>query len=220
MRWRDTDGRNIPPSEFIALAEETSLVNEIDRFVLEEAGEFIYHLEQHTGQRIALSVNVSPRVFSSTESAMKSWLQLAMDVASRVDLTIEITERMLIDGPDKALCVLNKLKNSGATIAIDDFGTGYSSLSYLTQLPIDFIKIDRSFVQQVNENKSSRMLVDTIVNLAKNLDLQLIGEGVETTENLEMLRYKGCDFAQGYLLGKPMTGDELRCKVAEASPVF
>lgn len=220
VRWRDTDGRDIPPSEFIALAEETSLVNEIDRFVLAEAGDFIYRLEQQTGQRIALSVNVSPRVFSSTESALKSWLQLAVDVASRVDLTIEITERMLIDGPDKALCVLNKLKNSGATIAIDDFGTGYSSLSYLTQLPIDFIKIDRSFVQQVNENKSSRMLVDTIVNLAKNLDLQLIGEGVETTENLEMLRHKGCDFAQGYLLGKPMTGDDLECRLVEESPVF
>lgn len=217
VRWRDADGRDIPPSEFIALAEETSLVNEIDLFVLAEAGQFIHRLEQESGQRIALSVNVSPRVFASTELALKSWMDLAIDTASRVDLTIEITERMLIEGPDKAQCVLNTLKDSGATIAIDDFGTGYSSLSYLTRLPIDFIKIDRSFVQQVEENKSTRMLVDTIISLAKNLDLQLIGEGVETTGNLEMLRYKGCDFAQGYLLGRPMKGEQFAAVLCESA---
>jgi len=209
VRWRDEDGCEIPPSEFIALAEETSLVNEIDRFVLAEAGAYIESLEREAGQRISLSVNVSPRVFASTETALKSWLELATDVASRVDLTVEITERMLIEGPEKALCVLNKLKASGATIAIDDFGVGYSSLSYLTTLPIDFIKIDRSFVQRVDETDSARMLVDTIISLAKNLDLQLIGEGVENHDSLEMLRSKGCDFAQGYLLGKPMRGELL-----------
>lgn len=217
VRWRDEDGFEIPPSEFIALAEETSLVNEIDRFVLAEAGNYIERLEHETGQRISLSVNVSPRVFASTDAALKSWMALAMEVASRVDLTIEITERMLIEGPEKALCVLNKLKASGATIAIDDFGVGYSSLSYLTTLPIDFIKIDRSFVQRVDETESARMLVDTIISLAKNLDLQLIGEGVENDDSLEMLRSKGCDFAQGYLLGKPMRGDDLaeRLRVKE-----
>lgn len=209
VRWQDDDGCEVPPSEFIALAEETSLVNEIDRFVLAEAGTYIEQLERETGQRISLSVNVSPRVFASTDAALKSWMALAMDVASRVDLTIEITERMLIEGPEKALCVLNELKASGATIAIDDFGVGYSSLSYLTTLPIDFIKIDRSFVQRVDETESARMLVDTIISLAKNLDLQLIGEGVENNESLEMLRNKGCDFAQGYLLGKPMRGEKL-----------
>lgn len=213
VRWRDEDGCEIPPSEFIALAEETSLVNEIDRFVLAEAGSYIERLESETGQRISLSVNVSPRVFASTEAALKSWMALAMEVASRVDLTIEITERMLIEGPEKALCVLNKLKGSGATIAIDDFGVGYSSLSYLTTLPIDFIKIDRSFVQRVDESESARMLVDTIISLAKNLDLQLIGEGVENQDSLEMLRSKGCDYAQGYLLGKPMRGEMLAERV-------
>lgn len=224
VRWQDEDGSEIPPDEFIALAEETSLVNEIDRFVLEKAGEYIQCLQQKTGRRIALSVNVSPRVFASTEAALQRWLELAMDIASRVDLTIEITERMLVEGPEKARCVFDKLKASGATIAIDDFGVGYSSLSYLTTLPIDFIKIDRSFVQQVNESESARTLVDTIISLSKNLNLQLIAEGVETDENLEMLRSKGCDFAQGYLLGKPMRGEVLAARleadeVAEKSPV-
>lgn len=210
VRWYDGEGNEIPTAEFITLAEETSLVNEIDYFVLKQAGRYIRTLQQREGINVALSVNVSPRVFSSTDAALNTWLELASEMASQIDLTIEITERLLIQGPDRAMQVLHKLKASGATIAIDDFGIGYSSLSYLAKLPIDYIKIDRSFVQNVDANRSTRLLVDTIISLAKNLDLKLVGEGVETDRHRQMLKEKGCDYAQGYLLGRPMTGEKFQ----------
>ncbi len=210
VRWHDENGDLIPTQEFIALAEETSLVNDIDRFVLQHAGHTVAEMRRTLGVDIALSVNVSPRIFASTEAALASWIELAQQVAGEIDLTIEITERLLIQGPDRVMKVLQQLKAAGATIAIDDFGTGYSSLSYLTRLPIDYIKIDRAFVQALDESRESRMLVDTIISLAKNLDLKLIGEGVEQQHHLEILKDKGCDFVQGYLTGKPMPAEQLR----------
>lgn len=215
IRWQDEDGRQVSPAEFIALAEETSLVNEIDRFVLEEASLFVEQLSQQEGYPIAVSVNVSPRVFASTDQALQQWLALALEAASRVHLTVEITERLLIEGTERAQSALHALKDGGARIAIDDFGTGYSSLSYLTRLPIDYIKIDRTFVKDLESDTSINLLIDTIISLGKNLQLKMIAEGVEDQACLDILRDKGCEYAQGYYLGKPMSGEAFSQTVRE-----
>lgn len=209
VRWYDEEGRPVPTDEFIALAEETSLVNEIDYFVLDQASREIEALSQRLGWRIGLSVNLSPRLFISSEQALRQWTQLACEATGRVDLTVEITERVLIDGPDHAQRVLEGLKACGATIAIDDFGSGYSSLSYLTRLPIDYLKIDCSFVREMLENRPAQMLVDTIISLGKNLDLELVAEGVETPEQLAVLKQKQCEHVQGYLMARPMGIEQL-----------
>ena len=204
VRWYDEQGRQIPTGEFIAMAEETSLVNAIDLFVLEKAADGVEALSNRLGWPLGLAVNLSPRLFLSTESALNQWLELALQVARRVPLTVEITERILIEDPERVHQVLDRLKQHGATIAIDDFGTGYSSLSYLTQLPLDYLKIDRSFVENMTTSRPAQMLVDTIFSLARNLGLELVAEGVETPEQLASLRDKGCDYVQGYLLARPM----------------
>ncbi len=208
VRW-NCEGQNIPPAEFIALAEETSLINDIDLFVLEEATACIEALSARLGRRIGLSVNLSPRLFVSAEAALQRWLALAVDAAARVELTIEITERVLIEGPERVQPVMETLKRSGATIAIDDFGTGYSSLGYLTSLPIDYLKIDRSFVQQLDASAPEHLLVDTVIGLAKSLGLGLVAEGVESPQQLQALRARGCEYGQGYLLGMPQPADAL-----------
>lgn len=209
VRWYDEDGNAISPAQFIPLAEETSLINDIDYFVLGRATDYVEQLSAKLGHNVGLSVNLSPRLFVSTEAALNHWLDRAVAAASRIELTVEITERMLIEGSERASMVLDRLKRSGATIAIDDFGTGYSSLSYLTRLPIDYLKIDQSFVQQMQANSSSRMVVDTIISLAKNLGLELIAEGVETDDQLDILKHKGCDYVQGFLLARPMSEQRL-----------
>lgn len=202
VRWFD-DGQLVPTEDFIRLAEETGLINEIDRFVLREASCFLIALSREHDCRIGLSVNVSPRIFSVKGASLNLWLDLVMDIAKVVDLTVEITERLLTEDSERALHVLHKLKACGATVAIDDFGTGYSSLSYLTKFPIDFIKIDRSFVQNIGNDTSAETLTDTIISLASKLRLKVIAEGVEQHSQLMYLKERGCDFAQGYYLGKP-----------------
>jgi len=111
---------------------------------------------------------------------------------------------LLTDDSDKALTILNQLKTYGVKIAIDDFGTGYSSLSYLIKYPVDIIKIDRSFIKEIGLDESAEALIETILAMANRLDIKVVAEGIETNEQLEYLKLHNCDFAQGYLLGKPM----------------
>ena len=130
-------------------------------------------------------------------------------------LELEVTETVLIDDFDKALFVLRGIKDLGVALAIDDFGTGYSTLSYLRKLPIHVVKIDKSFVMQLHENKADRQIVETILSLAEAMKLEVIAEGVEQEQSLELLRELGCDYVQGFHVGHPTEPAELTAWIKE-----
>jgi EAL domain-containing protein (putative c-di-GMP-specific phosphodiesterase class I) len=185
------------------------LVNKIDLSMMKQAGDSIAATDPDF--RVALSINVSPRLFGCKDHSLEHWLILIEDLSKTMEVTVEITERLLTDDSEKSLEVLSSLKKLGVKIAIDDFGTGYSSLSYLVKFPVDIIKIDRSFVCQIDSaDDTSNTLVETILVMAKRLNIKVVAEGIETSEQLDFLVNHGCDFGQGYLLGRPMTMDDFK----------
>lgn len=206
-RWQKEDGSFVPPDVFIELAEESGLVNKIDLAMLENSARELIALNNH-GANVGLTINISPRIFHTKDKALDRWMVCIRQLSQQLDITIEITERLLTHDSEKALDVLNDLKKYGVKIAIDDFGTGYSSLSYLIKFPVDIIKIDRSFVSEIGRDKSVDMLIETILLMAKKLGLKVVAEGIETQEQLDFLILHRCDFGQGYLLGKPMPASD------------
>lgn len=203
-RWQHSEGKFIPPDEFITLAEESNLINKIDLSILKNSAHKLMSLKQQD-KNIGLNINVSPRIFHTKDKALKAWLACIHDISQQIDITIEITERLLTDDSEKALNVLNILRSYGVKIAIDDFGTGYSSLSYLIKFPVDIIKIDRSFVDAIGKEPSAETLIKTILLMAKNLGIQVVAEGIETQVQLDFLHKHHCDYGQGYILGRPMS---------------
>jgi EAL domain-containing protein (putative c-di-GMP-specific phosphodiesterase class I) len=208
VRWQEA-GEMIPPGEFIPLAEETGLISQIDQFVLERATETLTALAEDGMPQVALSVNISPTVFAARDNSLRLWMEMVIKAAERLELTVEITERLLTEDSERALAVLNRLREKGIRIAIDDFGTGYSSLSYLTRFPIDIIKIDRSFIASLHDNATAMTLINAILSLSQKLSLDVVAEGVETESQMNFLKHKGCGFGQGYLLGKPLPAEGL-----------
>lgn len=206
VRWFD-NGTLVPTIDFISLAEETGMINEIDRLVLEQAGAFFRRLNAKLDHSISLSVNLSPRLFTARDNALALWMEIIQDLSNHLAITVEITERLLTQNSDQAMSVLSRLKEFGVEIAIDDFGTGYSSLSYLNNFPIDILKIDGSFVRKATSDESASTLTDTIISLAKKMSLLVVAEGIETEGQLHYLQQRNCDMGQGYLLGKPMDGE-------------
>lgn len=202
-RWKDAEGDFISPDDFITLAEESGLINRIDLFMLQSASSFLAKLSADVG----LSINISPRLFHTKDKALDSWLNCIKKASEAVQITVEITERLLTDDSESALNVLQELRGIGVQIAIDDFGIGYSSLSYLVKYPIDIIKIDKSFVQDINISSSAETLIESILAMATRLGIKVVAEGIETQEQLEYLQKHGCDFGQGYYLGRPMNDE-------------
>jgi diguanylate cyclase (GGDEF)-like protein len=202
-RWRRDDGEWVSPADFIPVAEETGLINQIDYFVLESAAAGVMSLNEETGEKIGVSVNVSPRVFLSKDQSLERWLALVEQVSRQLPLQVEITERLLIDRNREIDSALEQLSSLGVSIAIDDFGTGYSSLSYLTRFPIDCIKIDRSFIAMIGEGGKGLALLNSMLGMSRQLSLEVVAEGVETSEQLDYLRAHDCGKVQGYLTGRP-----------------
>ena len=203
IRWRDGDTW-IAPDSFIPLAEETGLITEIDRFALDEATAFSERIRASGLEPPALSVNVSPRVFFDRAGELARWVDRVKQCSQHVDLTVEITERLLTQDTPHATVVLEQLRASGVKIAIDDFGTGYSSLSYLARFPVDTLKIDAFFVGKLPNETSAVTLTETILSLGHKLNLRLVAEGVETAAQLKFLEARGCHSAQGFLLSRPL----------------
>ena len=203
-RWQQKDGNFVSPIEFINLAEESGLINRIDLFMLHESSKQLLQINPD----INLSINVSPRLFHTKDNALNNWVKSLKTICQSINITVEITERLLTDDSEKALIILNQLKDLGIKIAIDDFGTGYSSLNYLIKFPVDLIKIDRSFIKNIGIDSSSEALIETILAMAKRLDIEVVAEGIETPEQLAYLEKHKCNYGQGYLLGKPISGHE------------
>ncbi|ETI69330.1 signaling protein [Neobacillus vireti LMG 21834] len=208
IRWEHPHQGLVPPDKFIPIAEETGLIIPIGEMVLRKA---CYQMKKWHESKIFLptiSVNISIRQFFQPNLvSMISQIIKETNIEPN-RLTIEITESMTMD-VEKALIILNDLKNLGVNISIDDFGTGYSSLSYLKKFPIDNLKIDRSFIGDIAESEEDENIATTILLLADKLGLSVIAEGVETSEQLRVLREHSCNEAQGFLFSKPLAEDEL-----------
>jgi EAL domain-containing protein (putative c-di-GMP-specific phosphodiesterase class I) len=206
LRWRHSERGMISPAEFIPIAEDTGLINQIGEWVLATAC-----AEAATWpDDIKLAVNVSPVQFRSGTLALKIVAALAASGLAANRLELEITEAVLIRDDEAALEILHQLRAIGVRIALDDFGTGYSSLSYLQRFPFDKIKIDRCFVNDIAEPEGSSCIVQAVVNIAAARHMTTTAEGVETQQQLELLRALGCAEMQGYLFSPAKPAAEIR----------
>jgi diguanylate cyclase (GGDEF)-like protein/PAS domain S-box-containing protein len=205
VRWRHPERGLISPAEFIFVAEDTGLINQLGEWVLRTACAEAMQWPSD----IKVAVNVSPVQFKSGNIVQTVISALATTRLPARRLELEITEAVLIRDDEKVLAVLHQLRNLGVRIAMDDFGTGYSSLSYLQRFPFDKIKIDRSFIKDIGEPDGSLAIVQAVVGIAKSRNITTTAEGVETAEQLESLRTIGCNEAQGYLFSPPRPAAEV-----------
>ncbi len=220
LRWPHPELGTIPPARFIPLAEETGLIVPLGDWVVEQACALTSQLWCRQGNchdTAGLSVNVSPRQFSQPDFVERLARHLGQHAIQAGCLELEITENLLIRDIGDIERKLNALRELGVSLSIDDFGTGYSSLRYLQRLPIDTLKIDQAFVQRIATNRNDAIIVETIIAMARHLDLYTIAEGVETQAQLDILATRGCDAYQGYLYSPPETPDRFQQRLAEQS---
>ncbi|PZQ18913.1 MAG: GGDEF domain-containing protein [Ancylobacter novellus] len=202
-RWRHPTRGMVPPGEFVSVAEESGLIEALGRFVLAEASRTAADWHGR-GIDLRVAVNVSPIQFRRPGFADRTLDIIQSAGADPSQIELEITESAAMGDPQHAARELAPLKAAGLRVAIDDFGTGYSNLSALTRLPFDALKIDREFVRDALEKSGARVVVGTVIGMAKNLGFETIAEGVETEEQLRFVTDHGCTYAQGYLFGRPM----------------
>ncbi|MGG3890423.1 EAL domain-containing protein [Metabacillus fastidiosus] len=219
LRWVHPEKGVISPGKFIPLAEETGLIVQIGKWVIEEACDQMKKWQQTGYPPFKVSVNLSLRQFFQKDLIETVANALKASGLDAKYLELEITESMTIN-VDRAIKILKQLKELGVTIAVDDFGTGYSSLSYLYKYPIDLLKIDQSFIQNINIDKNDEVILGTIISMAKHLNLELIAEGVETKEQVHFLRDKKCDTIQGYLISKPMKNEDFEVFLKDNSHII
>lgn len=208
IRWEHPEAGLVPPSRFIPVAEESGLIVPIGLWVLEAACRQTRRWIDAGFGELKLAVNLSVRQFKDAGLVGKIQNVLIRTGLPADHLELEITESGLMNDIERGMEVLAELKNIGCTVAIDDFGTGYSSLSYLKRLPIDVLKIDRSFVMGLPQERSDLSIVTAVVGMARSLGLSTVAEGVESNEQLKTLVGIGCDEVQGYLLSRPLTVPE------------
>jgi diguanylate cyclase (GGDEF)-like protein/PAS domain S-box-containing protein len=203
VRWPRAGGP-VAPAEFLSIAEESGLIVTLGDWVLREACAQVAQWRE-SGWPVSLSVNVSLRQVSSSRFAESVLSALSGAGLPLSALTLELTERALIDAPAPIIEELGRLRELGVRLAIDDFGTGYASLAYLRELPVDIIKIDPSFVAGLGLDGTLALLTRTIVQVGHDLGIEIVAEGIERPEQLELLRAMGCGLGQGYLVARPMT---------------
>ncbi|GAB2180497.1 hypothetical protein DLREEDagrD3_07200 [Denitratisoma sp. agr-D3] len=211
LRWKPRGGATVSPAEFIPLAEETGMILPIGLWVLDQACRQLAHWQTMPATaRLQLAINVSAQQFRQQEFVQQVRQALTKHGVRPSGLKIELTESLVLDDVEDAIDKMQALRRLGVTFSLDDFGTGYSSLSYLRRLPIDQVKIDRSFVTDIAEagnDLDNSAIIRAIISMSESLHLQVIAEGVETESQQDFLIRHGCDHFQGYLFGRPMPGD-------------
>ena len=209
LRWRLPGHGDIPPSQFIPLAEETNLILDIGEWVLNRVCMDYRQMQSEIGDPGRISLNLSLKQLRQASFILRCRSVFRRHGVSPTAFELEITETTLMADAKRTLRLLDELYAMGLHLSIDDFGTGYSSLSALQQFPIDTLKIDQSFVRDVGSNAGNATLVRTIIEMGRNLEIDVIAEGVESVSQLEFLRRNGCHYAQGRLFGEPCTAEEL-----------
>jgi|HubBroStandDraft_6_1064221.scaffolds.fasta_scaffold38707_2 diguanylate cyclase (GGDEF)-like protein len=215
LRWQHPVRGRMMPGEFISIAEDTGLILPIGEWVIREACRQTRQWQLQGVPFLRVAVNVSPMQFRQA-----SFLHVVSDALSSnsldpSSLEIELTEATLMSNAEKSVAMLERLSQLGVVVSIDDFGTGYSSMSYLQRFPIDKLKIDRSFIRDVHSNPDDASIVRAIISLAHGLRLKVVAEGVESAEQLELLRRMGCDQYQGFLRSAPVTSAEVEAILAD-----
>lgn len=207
VRWELPERGMILPSDFIPIAEETSLIIEIGEWVLDKVCEDFRFWQRSAGSPGRVSVNLSLKQLRQLNFIKRIGAILRGHEVSPTSLELEITETTLMENPERTIKLLDQLYGLGLHLAIDDFGTGYSSLSVLQQFPISTLKIDKSFVRDVVTSPDSATIVDTIIQMGRNMDMDVVAEGVEDEAQLAFLQTLGCTYVQGLLFGDPMSAD-------------
>lgn len=207
LRWNHPEKGMVTPGVFIETAEQTGLIEPMGDWILQSACQHLASLPEN--RNLTIAVNVSPRQFRSTDFVDKVKRILLETGANAQQLKLEITEGMVIDDFDKTIATMNTLKSLGISFSVDDFGTGYSSLAYLIKLPVDELKIDQSFVRNISHSSENSVIVESIISMAKHLNLNVIAEGVETSEELEFLKEKDCKVFQGFYFARPEPFEKL-----------
>ena len=209
LRWRHPERGIIYPDEFISVAEDCGLICQMGEWVMMQAFETASRWYKREGDPLSMSINLSPKQFMD-DGLVYSVRRLLNSVGFPAErIVLEITEGHLMNTQGENLQLLRELKLLGVKIAIDDFGMGYSSLAYLRNLPVDIIKIDRHFLQDASNNAADARIVSAIIDLGHALGLEVVAEGIEHLSQMELLKMKGCDHAQGFYIGKPMSLDDL-----------
>src|SRR5471032_198324 len=210
IRWQHPTHGLLTPDRFIAIAEANGLIAELDNWVLRKACEDLGELSRHGCEELKIAVNCSPINLAREELADEIEHVLRVTGVEPQRLELEVTENALMGNIANTLVLLRQIRALGVSLSIDDFGTGYSSLAYLKRLPLNTLKIDRSFIQDIPKATQDMEIVQAIIVMAHTLHLQVVTEGVETFEQYEFLERHGCDFVQGYLLSRPVPLEELR----------
>ncbi|HCA27032.1 MAG TPA: diguanylate cyclase [Betaproteobacteria bacterium] len=218
IRWRHPDLGLVPPAQFIPLAEESGLILPIGEWVLRNAIVQAQAWRQSGFDRLRISVNLSPRQFRQQDFIKKIHTLLEENHFPPHYLELELTESLLVRHTEENIEILRQLKAIGVRIAIDDFGTGYSSLSYLKRLPIDTLKIDRAFVEEITSNKDNAAIVDAIIAMAHSMSLHVIAEGVETEAQTQYLDSRHCQSVQGFYFGHPLAAEDITRLLSADTP--
>ncbi|MBD1399454.1 EAL and GGDEF domain-containing protein [Pelovirga terrestris] len=219
LRWNHPVLGHLSPAQFIPLAEETGLILPIGRWVLLTACRQIRELQQLSGVRLRLAVNLSAKQFRDV-GLVSSIRELLADIGLETDLLeLEITESTLMDNIDNATRTLHSLREMGLTLAIDDFGTGYSSLSYLHHFPLQRLKVDKTFVRRLSTHPEDSAITEAIIVMAHTMGIKVVAEGIENKQELEFLVSKNCDEAQGFYFSRPLTMSQLTEKIKDNESV-
>jgi diguanylate cyclase (GGDEF)-like protein len=212
IRWNDPKTGLVPPGMFIPILEETGLIHAVGRWAMRKAIEDYLRWRNAGLSVVRIAVNVSPLQLRNRGFAAEVAQVLGVDAQAALGLELEITESLIMEDVKHSITILQAIRDMGVTIAIDDFGTGFSSLSYLSRLPVDTLKIDRSFVNDMTASPDGLALVSTIITLAHSLKLKVVAEGVETEEQSRFLRLLTCDEMQGFLFSRPVPADVFEAK--------
>jgi diguanylate cyclase (GGDEF)-like protein len=212
IRWNDPQTGLVPPGRFIPILEETGLIHDVGRWALRQAVQDTQRWRAAGLAEVRIAVNVSPLQLRQQEFDREISEVVGNDTSVAAGLELEITESLIMEDVARNISTLQAIRDMGVTISVDDFGTGYSSLSQLSRLPVDTLKIDRSFVMEMTEGPQGMALVSTIIKLAHALNLKVVAEGVETEQQSRLLRLLNCDQMQGYLFSKPIPAKEFEAK--------
>ena len=209
IRWQHPERGMVPPDQFIGIAEETGLIVPIGEWVLQQSCNQLQLLLDAGLPAIHVSVNLSVRQLREASLVDKVGEALRLSGLESSMLDLEITESMLMSDMDRVKRTLRELSDLGVSISVDDFGTGHSSLAYLKQFPISTLKVDRSFIRDIPDDKDDVAITIAIINLARGLGIRTVAEGVESREQLDFLKQQKCNLMQGYYFSKPVTYEEI-----------